>query len=291
MSSHIQVFISYAWESDSYREWVRSLATQLREDGVNARLDYWHLEEGQTIPGFMNSEVADADIVLILCSPVYRDKIHAMDRGELVTGSGWEGMLVTSSMFVEGKMSKYIPVLTKGNWKEAAPNFLLGRPYEDLSVLNTDTLKQNYDRLLNRILGRKDKAPPVESLSSSGIVSAPVPALLSKGLEKPEVQSIKSKDSSPIDWNNFENKSILIDALLKCESINSRETRDAILNELPVRIRNNISRHSRNKVDVANIITACLQYDDGLETFISRIEFYEEDTIAFQKIRRLVNRK
>jgi menaquinone-dependent protoporphyrinogen IX oxidase len=58
-STHVsvRVFISYAWEDGEYRDWVARLASQLCEDGVNARLDRWHLQPGQTIPEFMNSEV------------------------------------------------------------------------------------------------------------------------------------------------------------------------------------------------------------------------------------------
>jgi hypothetical protein len=39
----IRVFISYAWEHDKYRDWVAQLAAQLRTDGIDARLDRWHL--------------------------------------------------------------------------------------------------------------------------------------------------------------------------------------------------------------------------------------------------------
>src|ERR1700730_5526611 len=75
-----RVFISYAWENDAYRERVKCLAARLREDGVNARLDAWHLD-GQTIPEFMASEVRNAEDILILCSPQYRAKVHEMEGG------------------------------------------------------------------------------------------------------------------------------------------------------------------------------------------------------------------
>ena len=84
----VRVFISYAWEDDEYREWVAQLAAQLRADGVEARLDRWHVQRGQTIPEFMNSEVRQADKVLVLCSPKYQDKVHAMEDGGPSTGSG-----------------------------------------------------------------------------------------------------------------------------------------------------------------------------------------------------------
>ncbi len=64
----ICVFISYAWENEEYSDWLAQLAVQFREYGVNARLDRWHLKDGQTIPEFMNSEVRQTDKVLVLCS-------------------------------------------------------------------------------------------------------------------------------------------------------------------------------------------------------------------------------
>lgn len=161
MEFPIRVFISYAWEDEEYRRWVRSLATQLRGDGVDARLDYWHLEEGLTIAEFMDREVRNADKVLVLCSPKYRSKVHAMQEGQGVTGSGWEGMLVTSAMFAEGKRDKVLPALTRGEWINAAPSFISGLHYEDLTVSNVTEKEENYRKLLERLLGETEKAPPV----------------------------------------------------------------------------------------------------------------------------------
>ncbi len=97
----VRVFISYAWEDNDYRQWVAQPASQLRQDGVDARLDRWHLQRGQTIPEFMNSEVRNADKVLVLCSPKYREKVHAMEEGGPSTGSGCESMLLSNAMFAE----------------------------------------------------------------------------------------------------------------------------------------------------------------------------------------------
>ena len=66
----MRVFISYAWENDEYRTLVKRLATRLRRDGIDARLDAWHLE-GLTIPEFMSREVRNADKVVVVCSPQY----------------------------------------------------------------------------------------------------------------------------------------------------------------------------------------------------------------------------
>jgi hypothetical protein len=34
-----KTFISYAWESEEAKEWVKKLAIELRNDGIDAKLD------------------------------------------------------------------------------------------------------------------------------------------------------------------------------------------------------------------------------------------------------------
>jgi TIR domain len=153
----MRVFISYAWENDEYRALVKRLAARLIQDGIDARLDAWHLQ-GLTIPEFMSREVRHADKVLVVCSPQYRQKVHAMEDGERITGTGWESMLVTSSIWANvSNRNKITPVLLRGTWQEAAPDTLIGLPYFDLS--NMATFEANYRELLRRLTGQEEKAP------------------------------------------------------------------------------------------------------------------------------------
>ena len=116
----VRVFISYAWEDDKYRDWVAELAAQLRDDGIDARLDRWHMQPGQTIPEFMNSEVRLAEKVLVLCSPKYQEKVHAMEEGGPSTGSGWESMVLSNAMFTGGARVKAVTALARGEWNNSA---------------------------------------------------------------------------------------------------------------------------------------------------------------------------
>lgn len=154
-----RVFVSYAWEDDSYRNWVKRLATRLRQDGINARLDAWHCRS-QTIPEFMNSEARAADKVLIVCSPKYREKVHAMEDGERMTGSGWEAMLVGVALFAGlAERTKIAVCLARGEWTAAAPDFLVGLPYFDLSA--PARFEDQYLELLRALHGRQEQAPAV----------------------------------------------------------------------------------------------------------------------------------
>ena len=48
-----KAFISYSWGDDAHSQWVKELATRLRQDGVDVTLDRWHAVPGDQIPAFM----------------------------------------------------------------------------------------------------------------------------------------------------------------------------------------------------------------------------------------------
>jgi len=67
-----RVFISYAWESNEVKHWVRSLAVQLRANGIEAKLDQWEVIPGDQMPHFMEKSVRENDFVLIICTAIYK---------------------------------------------------------------------------------------------------------------------------------------------------------------------------------------------------------------------------
>ena len=69
-----KVFISYAWESEERRAWVKALADRLLADGVEAIVDQYDLELGDRLPQFMEQSVRSSDYVLIVCTPAYKQK-------------------------------------------------------------------------------------------------------------------------------------------------------------------------------------------------------------------------
>lgn len=153
-----RVFVSYSWDTEEHKKRVRQLATQLREHGIDARLDAWHLK-GRTIPSFMNSEVRNADFILAVCSPGYRQKVHAAEDGDRSTGSGWEMEVITGLQFNDNR-NKTVPVLMSGAWAEAAPDFLLSYPYFDLSSSEQEA-ESEYRRLREKLMGQEPVAPPL----------------------------------------------------------------------------------------------------------------------------------
>lgn len=84
-----RVFISYTGTDLQNRKWVKNFACKLRECGVNARLDMFHLKPGQDLPQWMTNELIMADKVLLIC-----DKYYAEKADNRKGGVGWETMII-----------------------------------------------------------------------------------------------------------------------------------------------------------------------------------------------------
>ncbi len=173
-----RVFVSYAWEggpSSPYREWVGTLCSRLRDDGIDVRLDRWH-QADRTFVQFMNAEVREADRVLILCSPEYREKVHASESSGAASGSGWEAMLIGSAMIYAKGAAKITLALALGDWLSAAPDFLLAFPHVDLRSI--DGYEASYLDLLRRLHGVTEPAPHLRKPPADLLLSPLPPARL-----------------------------------------------------------------------------------------------------------------
>ena len=122
-----KVFISYSWEDEEHKDWVRNLANELLENGIDATLDQYDLSLGDRLPQFMEQSVANADYVLIICTPTYKKKSDARKGGV-----GYEGHIISGELFEKGNERKFIPVIRKGNVSNALPISLSGKLAIDL---------------------------------------------------------------------------------------------------------------------------------------------------------------
>ena len=103
---HPRVFLSYSHKDPKVKTWVVALARQLRQNGVDARLDHFHLKPGMDVPQWMTNELIKAQRVLLVCDRHYAEKADMRKAGV-----GWETMLIQGDMLVQGEQnSKYIVV-------------------------------------------------------------------------------------------------------------------------------------------------------------------------------------
>ena len=143
-----KVFISYSW---AVKDWTVNLATRLMNDGVETKVDFWDLKEGQDKYKFMESMVADQsiDYVLILCDETYTKK--ANDR---TGGVGDETVIITSELYGKSSQTKFLPLVLETDEKDEAtrPVYIKSRIYFDFTDENN--YENEYERLLRHIYNK-----------------------------------------------------------------------------------------------------------------------------------------
>lgn len=122
-----KVFVSYSWDNEDHRSWVRNFAARLRGDGVDARLDQWNVRLGDPLTQFMEESIRDNDFVLIICTPGYKDRSDGR-----IGGVGYEGDIMTAEVYSTRNHRKFIPVLRMGDWNSTPPSWLSGKLGVDL---------------------------------------------------------------------------------------------------------------------------------------------------------------
>lgn len=115
-----RVFISYTGIDKANAAWVKWLATALRANGIDARIDVYHLKPGFDLPQWMTNEVIMAEKVLLICDKHYIEKAD-FRRG----GVGWETMIIQGDMLAQGdNKQKYIAIIREGTADEGLPIYL-----------------------------------------------------------------------------------------------------------------------------------------------------------------------
>jgi hypothetical protein len=149
-----RAFISYSWDDEAHKRWVRELATKLRQDGIDVMLDQWGLAPGDQLPEFMERSLRENDYILIICTPLYKKRSEER-RG----GVGYEGHIITAEIYASRNDRKFIPILRAARWDEAAPSWLSGKYYIDL--FRPERLAGGYQDLLKTLHGWRRQAPPL----------------------------------------------------------------------------------------------------------------------------------
>jgi TIR domain len=151
--------LSYTHASEQHQEWVKELATFLRENGINARLDAWHLHLGADLAQWMTNELDPARRVLLICNEEYAQRA---DRRH--GGVGWEIRIVQGDMLSAppDEANTWAVVRTE-KFEEGLPKFLRSSfclhwpPSTDNEPKREELLKALYEHNNEPPLG----SPPV----------------------------------------------------------------------------------------------------------------------------------
>ncbi len=114
-----RVFISYTGTDINNRNWVKNFACRLRDNGVDARIDIFHLKPGQDLPQWMTNELIMADKVLLIC-----DKYYAEKADNRKGGVGWETMIIQGDMLSKQEQNKYVAILRDKDIDQSLPIYV-----------------------------------------------------------------------------------------------------------------------------------------------------------------------
>lgn len=215
MKTNPTVFISYSWENEEHKKWVKNFASRLRKDGVDAKLDQWDVIPGDMLPNFMEKSIRDIDYVLIICTPKYKIKSDLREGGV-----GYEGDIITGEIFQKQNNRKFIPILRKGEWNESSPSWISGKYYIDLRDVTSG--ETNYRDLITTILNTRE----------------PAPTLAQNNNPKPDQSNTDEKNFSDLD--DITIKGILVDEI---EAPSIDRSRGSALYKIPFEL----SRHPDSK--------------------------------------------
>jgi len=155
MTDNLKVFISYSHDSPEHKNRVLDLADRLHTDGIDCRIDQYVAAPPEGWPSWMLDQIEQVDFVLLVCTPIYGERVRG--RGEAGKGKGakWEGAIITQVLYDgEAHNTKFIPVLFSPTDTDCIPVFLRGVNYY---VVDTDP---GYETLYRRLTGQHDTPKP-----------------------------------------------------------------------------------------------------------------------------------
>lgn len=217
-----KVFISYSWDSEEHKKWVRKLADDLRSIyGIYTFLDQYN-RGGMDLISFMNKGISLADRVLLIGTPLYKEKTEKFEGG----GVKYEDQLITIDIYHSVNTAKFIPLLRMGQFSTSFAKIIETRTGYDFS--NDLVYKERLKELAADILDNPLNAPPSVLLD---INKAPVQAQTMDLVQNEKnifIQNIKSfiSNQNIIDYTELIEKEgrIVYDEIMKYACYNFQIT-------------------------------------------------------------------
>ena len=151
-----KVFISYAWEDESFSQTILEFSNKLRANGIDANIDQYEENPDMGWPIWMEQQIETSDYVLVVATKAYLDKFMQVQQGK---GVSWEISSIYQSLYnLQGHNDKFIPVVFNESDKQYIVKAL--QPYTNYNVIT------QFEKLVNRIKGIKNvqKPPVIEAL-------------------------------------------------------------------------------------------------------------------------------
>lgn len=166
------VFISYSWDSQEHKDWVREFAERLVANGIDVRLDQWVLQPGQSLTQFMEAQVADCEYVVLVCTPNYAQRAAARSGGV-----GYEQQIISGHLLTGVPREKFIPIVRSGEF-EPGPQHAIPAHFAGVFSIDMRTAEKQDSELetLLRAIYKKPlhsaprPGPPPDWLADADVV-------------------------------------------------------------------------------------------------------------------------
>ena len=150
----MHAFISYSWDSDEHKNWVRRFADELLNNGVAVTLDQYDLVIGQDRFKFMEQSISDADVVLCICTSAYVERANDREKGV-----GVETMLITPKFFSENPEKQVIPIVRRSDEQQPlTPDYMSSQIFLDFR--NDSEFAERMDELLRHVFNKPKHVKP-----------------------------------------------------------------------------------------------------------------------------------
>jgi hypothetical protein len=125
------VFVSYAWGVETQERWVKKLAMDMQDAGIDVILDDWDNSTlGSSVSRFI-SRIEQSNFIVVVGAPLYLEKYEnkVSKLGSVVAAE--VDLIAQRLLATEMEKNTVIPLLLEGEARHALPPLLRGRTYGD----------------------------------------------------------------------------------------------------------------------------------------------------------------
>jgi hypothetical protein len=266
-SPPVRLFISYSHVDEAYRESLCKSLSLLRRQGI---IEDWHdrrIEPGADWSQEISSALANSRIVILLISMDFINSDYCF------------GNEMTEALKMhEQNRAKVIPILVRRcDWETAPFGKFQALPSGARPVKSWPDQDEAWTDVVNglrRVIGRLSGLPEVAS---------------------PQVISHDERATAPLRQQNrsteidFKRRQRLVDALMRCNCLQTVDSRNQIVGALPDKIAGTIQRHGNTLNDLMSIVDRVLQYGDGLPRFLEIVQTFEGETYSWKRVESVVS--
>ena len=150
---HPVVFISYSWDDDSHKAWVKKLADELMSNGIYVFYD-GYAPDGTNLVQFMKDGIKRANKVLIIGTPIYKEKLERNNGG-----AKFEDQIINTAIYHNTGTTKFIPLLRRGDgFDDSFSELIEIRKGYDFRI--DDNFKVEFIRLVKMLWGEPESKMP-----------------------------------------------------------------------------------------------------------------------------------